>query len=68
MVNAVYHFPSLVSSWHRCPLMSCGLVERLWLWGFPLYNTTTLKVSIGVKMNIFNSVVSFFLPNTLCAY
>lgn len=44
MVNAVYHFPCLLHSRHRCPLMSCGLVEKLWLWGIPLYNAQSLGV------------------------
>ncbi len=44
MVNAVHHFPPLLSGWHGCPLMSCGLVERLRLWGVPLYNTHSLGV------------------------
>lgn len=65
MVDAEYHFPPVLSSGHGGPLMSCGLVERLWLWWFPLCNTITLEVSVGVKTNMFNSVlivcfVSFF--------
>lgn len=44
MVNAVYHFSHLLHSWHRCPLMSCGPVEQLWLWGIPFYNAQPLGV------------------------
>lgn len=49
MVSAVYHFPPLLPSWHGCPLMSCGLVERLWLWGVPLYNARSLGVNTFSK-------------------
>lgn len=61
MVNAVNQFPPLLSSWHGCPLMPCGLVERLGIWGIPLYNTCSLDVNRKRLYTVLKSVHFFCL-------
>lgn len=49
IINAVYHFPSLLSNRHWCLLMSCGLIKWLWFWWVPLYNTNSVFLHVNIN-------------------